>query len=244
MRSLISKYFSNHLSKRLNSHSSKLSESSQIKSQEVFDKESKFGAHNYHPLPVALIKGKNVHVWDVEGKQYFDYLSGYSAVNQGHCHPKLVDAMMNQANELALTSRAFYSNVLGEYEEYITKLFGYDKVLPMNTGVEAGETACKLARKWAYEVKGVPHNKAKIIFAENNFWGRTMAAISSSTDPESYGNFGPFMPGFENVPYDDLQALERQCRIPYVEFLLNEIKTTNYLNQNEFGIYRIWMDLL
>jgi len=212
MRSIVSKNFCNHLPKRFLSNSSAAPKHSQNKSQEVFDKESKYGAHNYHPLPVALVKGKNVHVWDVEGKRFFDYLSGYSAVNQGHCHPKLVDAMMSQANELALTSRAFYSNVLGEYEEYITQLFGYDKVLPMNTGVEAGETACKLARKWAYEVKGVPHNQAKIIFADNNFWGRTMAAISSSTDPESYGNFGPFMPGFENVPYDDLQALEEKLK--------------------------------
>lgn len=187
-----------------------------VSSQEVFDKESKFGAHNYHPLPVALCKAKGVFVWDVEGKRYFDYLSGYSAVNQGHCHPKLVDAMLKQAETLALTSRAFYSDVLGNYEEYVTNMFGYDKVLPMNTGVEAGETACKLARKWAYEVKGVPHNQAKIIFAEGNFWGRTMAAISSSTDPDSYGNFGPFMPGFETVPYDDLAALEDKLKDPNV----------------------------
>jgi len=189
--------------------------SSQLnKSQEVFDKESKFGAHNYHPLPVALCRGKGVFVWDVDDNRYFDYLSGYSAVNQGHCHPKLVEAMLNQASILALTSRAFYSDQLGKYEEYITNLFGYDKVLPMNTGVEAGETACKLARKWAYEVKCVPKNQAKIVFAENNFWGRTMAAISSSTDPESYGNFGPFMPGFVTVPYDDLCSLEQELKDP------------------------------
>jgi len=184
------------------------------KSQEVFDKEEKFGAHNYHPLPVALCKGQGVHVWDVDGKRYFDYLSGYSAVNQGHCHPKIVNAMLEQAQTLALTSRAFYSDVLGQYEEYVTNLFGYDRVLPMNSGVEAGETACKLARKWAYEVKGVPSCEAKIVFAEGNFWGRTLAAISSSTDPESFGNFGPYMPGFTIVPYDDLAALEEELKDP------------------------------
>lgn len=170
--------------------------------------EEKYGAHNYHPLPVVLKKGKGIHVWDVEGKEYLDFLSGYSAVNQGHCHPRIVKALTDQVEELTLTSRAFYNNQLGPYEAYITQYFGYDKVLPMNTGVEGGETAIKLARRWGYKVKGIEENKAVILFAEGNFWGRTMAAISSSTDPSSYKQFGPFMPGFEIVPYNDLQALE------------------------------------
>lgn len=181
---------------------------SQLSPEQVFAREGKYGAHNYHPLPVALAKAKGVFVWDVTGKRYFDYLAAYSAVNQGHSHPKIVEALKSQAEVLALTSRAFYNDVLGEYEEYITKLFGYDKVLPMNTGVEGGESACKLARKWGYTVKGIPENKAKIVFAENNFWGRTLAACSSSTDPDCYEGFGPFMPGFEIVPYNDLAALE------------------------------------
>lgn len=185
-------------------------------SQAVFDREDKYGAHNYHPLPVALARAKGVYVWDVEGKRYYDFLSAYSAVNQGHCHPKIIKAMTEQVEVLALTSRAFYSNVLGEYEEYITKLFGYDKVLPMNTGVEGGETACKLARKWAYKVKKVPENKAKIVFAEGNFWGRTLAAVSSSNDPSSFEGFGPFMPGFELVPYNDTVALEKALQDPNV----------------------------
>ncbi|KAG7492641.1 hypothetical protein MATL_G00016890 [Megalops atlanticus] len=180
-----------------------------LTSEEVYSRESKYGAHNYHPLPVALERGEGLYVWDVEGRRYFDFLSAYSAVNQGHCHPKIIAALSYQASRLTLTSRAFYNDVLGEYEEFVTTLFGYDKVLPMNTGVEAGETACKLARKWAYKVKGVPKYKAKIIFANGNFWGRTMAAISSSTDPSSYDGFGPFMPGFELVPYNDIPALER-----------------------------------
>ncbi len=171
--------------------------------------EEKYGAHNYHPLPVVLKKGLGVHLWDVDDKQYYDFLSGYSAVNQGHCHPKIVDALKSQADILTLTSRAFHNNLLGEYEQYITSYFGYDKVLPMNTGVEGGETAIKLARRWGYQVKGIEKNNAKIIFAEGNFWGRTMAAISSSTDPSSYNNFGPFMPGFELVPYNDLVSLEK-----------------------------------
>uniref|UniRef100_A0A6G1R602 Ornithine aminotransferase n=1 Tax=Hypotaenidia okinawae TaxID=2861861 RepID=A0A6G1R602_9GRUI len=174
----------------------------------IFEREAKYGAHNYHPLPVALEKGKGVYVWDVEGRKYFDFLSAYSAVNQGHCHPKIVNALKAQSEKLTLTSRAFYNDVLGEYEEFVTKMFNYNKVLPMNTGVEAGETACKLARKWAYSVKGIPKYKAKIIFAAGNFWGRTMSAISSSTDPSSYDGFGPFMPGFEVIPYNDLPALE------------------------------------
>jgi ornithine--oxo-acid transaminase len=171
--------------------------------------ENKYGAHNYHPLPVVLKKGLGVHLWDVDDKRYYDFLSGYSAVNQGHCHPKIIDALKSQAEVLTLTSRAFHNNLLGEYEAYITDYFGYDKVLPMNTGVEGGETAIKLARRWGYQVKGVEKNKAKILFAEGNFWGRTMAAISSSTDPSSYNNFGPFMPGFELVPYNDLVSLEK-----------------------------------
>lgn len=149
-----------------------------------------------------------MYVWDVEGRRYYDFLSAYSAVNQGHCHPKIIQALNAQAQVLSLTSRAFYSNVLGEYEQYVTELFGYDKVLPMNTGVEGGETACKLARRWGYDVKKIPNNKAKIIFAEGNFWGRTLSAISASTDPTSFERFGPFMPGFELVPYNNLEALE------------------------------------
>ncbi|XP_069468136.1 ornithine aminotransferase, mitochondrial isoform X1 [Ambystoma mexicanum] len=193
-----------------------------LTSDYVFDREAKYGAHNYHPLPVALERGKGIHVWDVEGRKYFDFLSAYSAVNQGHCHPKILEALKCQAEKLTLTSRAFYNDVLGEYEEYITKLFGYDKVLPMNTGVEGGETACKLARKWAYTVKGIPKYKAKILFAAGNFWGRTLSAISSSTDPSSYDGFGPFMPGFEIIPYNDLPALERALQDPHVAAFMVE----------------------
>lgn len=184
------------------------------KSQAVFDRESKYGAHNYHPLPVAINRGEGVFMWDVDGNRYYDFLSAYSAVNQGHSHPKIIKALTDQASTLALTSRAFYNNVLGEYEEYVTKLFGFDKVLPMNTGVEGGETANKLARKWAYNVKKIPKNKAKIVFAEGNFWGRTLAAISSSTDPSSYEGFGPYMPGYSLVPYNDLAALEKELQDP------------------------------
>ncbi|XP_063963488.1 ornithine aminotransferase, mitochondrial-like [Lytechinus pictus] len=189
---------------------------SKLTSDQVFARESRYGAHNYHPLPVALAKAKGVHVWDVEGKRYLDFLSAYSAVNQGHNHPKIVQAMQDQCQVLSLTSRAFYNDVLGEYEEYITKLFGYDKVLPMNTGVEGGETACKLARKWGYKVKGVPNNQARVVFAEGNFWGRTMAAVSSSTDPDCYEGFGPYMPGFDIVPYSDLGALDKATQDPTV----------------------------
>ncbi len=177
--------------------------------QYYLDLEEKHGAHNYHPLPVVLNKGLGVYVWDVDNKKYFDFLSGYSAVNQGHCHPRIIESLKSQADTLTLTSRAFHNNLLGEYEKYITEYFGYDKVLPMNTGVEGGETAIKLARRWGYTVKGIETNKAKIIFVEGNFWGRTMAAISSSTDPSSFKDFGPFMPGFENIPYNDLAALEK-----------------------------------
>ncbi|XP_065360185.1 ornithine aminotransferase, mitochondrial [Calliphora vicina] len=190
--------------------------SRQLTSQDVFKREDKYGAHNYHPLPVALTKAEGVFVWDVEGKRYYDYLSAYSAVNQGHGHPKIVKALVEQASKLALTSRAFYSDVLGEYSEYVTKLFKYEKVLPMNTGVEGGETACKLARKWAYTKKNIPKNQAKIVFAENNFWGRTLSAVSASTDPSSFEGFGPFMPGFEIIKYNDTQELEKALQDPNV----------------------------
>ncbi len=176
--------------------------------QKYLDLENTYGAHNYHPIPVVLEKGEGVYLFDVDGKKYFDFLSGYSAVNQGHCHPAIIKTLQVQAAKLTLTSRAFHNNLLGEYEKYITEYFGYDKVLPMNTGVEGGETAIKLARRWGYAVKGIPENQAKVLFAEGNFWGRTLAAISSSTDPSSYKGFGPYMPGFGIVPYDDLQALE------------------------------------
>ena len=178
------------------------------RSSYYFQLEEQFGAHNYHPLPVVLDRGEGVFLYDVDGKRYYDFLSGYSAVNQGHCHPKIIAALTKQASKLTLTSRAFHNNLLGEYSKYITTYFGYDKVLPMNTGVEGGETAVKLARRWAYDKKGVAENQAKIIFAEGNFWGRTLAAISSSTDPSSYKGFGPFMPGFGLVPYNDIVALE------------------------------------
>tara|TARA_B110000263_G_scaffold238363_1_gene239509 strand:+ start:112 stop:1350 length:1239 start_codon:yes stop_codon:yes gene_type:complete len=182
------------------------------KSSKAINLENQYGAHNYHPLPVVLERGLGVHVWDVEGKKYFDFLSAYSAVNQGHCHPKIINALNNQAKKLTLTSRAFYNDVLGKFEKYITEYFRYDKVLPMNTGVEGGETANKLARKWGYLKKGIEENKAKIIFAHGNFWGRTLAAISSSDDPLSYKDFGPFMPGYELVPYNDLESLEEALK--------------------------------
>lgn len=171
--------------------------------------EEKFGAHNYHPLPVVLSKGKGVFVWDVDNKRYYDFLSGYSAVNQGHCHPKIINALIEQAQKLTLTSRAYYNNLLGEYEEFITGYFGYQKVLPMNTGVEAVETALKLCRKWAYQVKGITENKAKIIVCHNNFHGRTLGVISFSSDPTATNNYGPFLPGYEPIPYNDLAALEK-----------------------------------
>ena len=185
-------------------------------SQQAIDLEDQYGAHNYHPLPVVLTRGEGVYLWDVEGQRYYDFLSAYSAVNQGHCHPKIVDALVQQAQQLTLTSRAFYNDVLGPYEQFITRMFGYDRVLPMNTGVEGGETAIKLCRKWAYTVKGVPANQAKIIFANGNFWGRTLAAISSSTDPQSRNGFGPYMPGYELIPYNDLVALEKALEDPHV----------------------------
>jgi ornithine--oxo-acid transaminase len=185
-------------------------------SQELIALEDKHGAHNYHPLPVVLSKGEGAYVWDVEGNRYFDFLSAYSAVNQGHCHPKIVSALNEQAAVLTLTSRAFHNDVLGKFEKYITGLFGYDKVLPMNTGVEGGETANKLARKWGYLKKGIEDNKARILFAKGNFWGRTLAAISSSDDPVSYEGFGPYMPGYDLIPYNDLDALETELKDPNV----------------------------
>lgn len=186
------------------------------KSEEVFQREDKYGAHNYHPLPVAIHRGKGVFVWDIEGNKYYDFLSAYSALNQGHGHPRIINALKKQVDIVSLTSRAFYNTCLGEYEEFITKLFGYDKVLPMNTGVEGGETACKLARKWGYTVKKIPDNKARIIFVEGNFWGRTLAAVSSSTDPTCYSGFGPYMPGFSTVPYNNTEALEKEFQDPNV----------------------------
>ncbi|MEN9448537.1 MAG: hypothetical protein RJA25_1827 [Bacteroidota bacterium] len=177
-------------------------------SQQLIELEEKYSAHNYHPLPVVLQKGKGVHVWDVEGKQYLDFLSSYSAVNQGHCHPRIIKVMQEQAAVLTLTSRAFHNNLLGVYAEYITSLLGYDKILPMNTGVEGGETAFKLARRWGYDVKGIEKDKAIIVVCEDNFWGRSIAAISSSTDPSSYVGFGPYVPGIKKIPYNHTQALE------------------------------------
>jgi ornithine--oxo-acid transaminase len=188
-----------------------------IKSQDYYiELEDEYGAHNYHPLPVVLEKGEGIYMWDTDGKKYFDFLSAYSAVNQGHCHPHIIQALTEQAKTLTLTSRAFYNNVLGEYEKFMTEFFGYDKVLPMNTGVEGGETAIKLCRKWAYTKKGIAKNQAKILFANGNFWGRTISAVSTSDDPDSYGDFGPFTPGFELIPYNDLAALEKALEDPNV----------------------------
>lgn len=200
-------------------------------SQDYMHREEKYGAHNYHPLPVVLEKGEAVYLWDVEGKKYFDFLSAYSAVNQGHCHPKIIKTLIDQAKILTLTSRAFFNNCLGEYEEYITKYFGYDKVLPMNTGAEGDETALKLCRKWAYEKKGVPENCAKIIVCEGNFHGRTITVVSMSTDPDSFGGFGPFTPGFVKIPYNDINALKKELEDPNVAgFLVEPI-------QGEAGVY-------
>ena len=194
----------------------------QTLSEKAIEIENEFGAHNYHPLPVVLNKGEGVHVWDLEGKKYYDFLSAYSAVNQGHCHPKIIQALVDQSSKLTLTSRAFHNDVLGQYEKFITSFFGYDKVLPMNTGVEGGETAVKLARKWGYEVKKIPKDRAKIIFVEGNFWGRTLGAISSSTDPSSTTGFGPFMPGYEIIPYNDIDALKASLSDPNVAAFMVE----------------------
>jgi len=202
-----------------------------MNTKDYIQREDKFGAHNYHPLPVVLDRGEGVYVWDVEGQRYFDFLSAYSAVNQGHCHPKIVDAMTEQASKLTLTSRAFYTSMLGEFEEYITTLFGYDKVLPMNSGAEGDETALKLCRKWAYEKKGIPENEAKIIVCEGNFHGRTITIISMSTDPDSYKGFGPYTPGFVTIPYNDTEALAKALEDPNVAgFLVEPI-------QGEAGVY-------
>ena len=190
--------------------------------QEYIDLEERYGAHNYHPLPVVIEKGQGPFMWDVEGKRYFDFLSGYSAVNQGHCHPRIIQTLIEQAQQLTLTSRAFHSNRLGGYEKYITEFFGYDKVLPMNTGVEAVETAIKLARRWGYAVKGIPENQAKLVVCDQNFHGRTSTVISFSTDPSSYKHFGPYMPGFIVVPYNDSHALEEALRDPLVAGFLVE----------------------
>ncbi|MCR9011881.1 ornithine--oxo-acid transaminase [Gabonibacter chumensis] len=199
--------------------------------KDYMDREAKYGAHNYHPLPVVLERGKGIFVWDVNGKRYFDFLSAYSAVNQGHCHPKIVKAMTDQAKTLMLTSRAFYNNVLGEWEEYITEYFGYDKVLPMNSGAEADETALKLCRRWGYDVKGIPADQAKIIVCDNNFHGRTITIVTLSNDPSSYAGFGPFTPGFVRIPYNDIPALEKELKDPNVAgFLLEPI-------QGEAGVF-------
>lgn len=203
----------------------------EMTSKIAMEMEDKYGAHNYHPLPVVLSKGEGAYVWDLEGKKYFDFLSAYSAVNQGHCHPKIVDAMLDQARTLTLTSRAFYNDQLGPYEKYITEYFGYDKVLPMNTGAEADETALKLCRKWAYEIKGVPSDQAKIIVCADNFHGRTITIISMSTDPDAKKNFGPFTPGFITIPYNDLDALAKELEDPNVAgFLVEPI-------QGEAGVF-------
>lgn len=193
------------------------------KAEEIIQLEDKHGAHNYHPLPVVLAKGEGVFVWDVEGKQYFDFLSAYSAVNQGHCHPKIIKALTEQAQELTLTSRAFYNNILGEYEKFITELFGFDKVLPMNTGAEAVETALKLCRKWAYEKKGIPANQAKIIVCEGNFHGRTTTIVSFSNDKDARNNFGPYTEeAFVSIPYSDIISLENALQDPNVAGFLVE----------------------
>ena len=199
--------------------------------QRVIDKEDKHGAHNYHPLPVVLARGEGVFVWDIEGKKYFDFLSAYSAVNQGHCHPKIIQALTSQAQKLTLTSRAFYNDVLGEFEEYATKYFGFDKLLPMNTGAEGVETAIKLCRKWAYEKKGLSAESAKIIVCEGNFHGRTTTIVSFSNDPDARNNFGPFTPGFQSIPYNDIDALREALKDPNVAgFLVEPI-------QGEAGVF-------
>lgn len=203
------------------------------KSEEFIEMEHRYGAHNYHPLPVVLNRGEGPFVWDVEGKRYFDFLSAYSAVNQGHCHPKIIATLCDQAQKLTLTSRAFYNDCLAPYEKYVTEYFGYDKVLPMNTGAEADETALKLARRWGYKVKGIPENEAIIVCCEGNFHGRTISIISMSTDPDSYGDFGPFTPGFIKIPYNDAQALETvlsQYADKVAGFLLEPI-------QGEAGVF-------
>ncbi len=202
-----------------------------MKTQDYIRREEKYGAHNYHPLPVVLDRGQGVFVWDVEGKRYYDFLSAYSALNQGHCHPRIIEALTSQAGKLTLTSRAFYNSVLGEFDEYMTRTFGYDKVLPMNSGAEGDETALKLCRKWAYEKKGIPENQAKIIVCEGNFHGRTITIISMSTDPDSYKGYGPYTPGFVKIPYNDTEALAEALEDPHVAgFLVEPI-------QGEAGVF-------
>lgn len=202
-----------------------------LSAKDYMDREARYGAHNYHPIPVVLERGEGIFVWDVDKRRYFDFLSAYSAVNQGHCHPRIVKALTDQAQKLALTSRAFYNDVLGEWEEYMTKLFGYDKMLPMNSGAEADETALKLIRKWGYKVKGIPKTEAKIIVCNGNFHGRTITIISMSSDPDAYNDYGPYTPGFINIPYNDLDALEKALEDPNVAgFLVEPI-------QAEAGVY-------
>lgn len=202
-----------------------------LSSEQLMQLEDKYGAHNYHPLPVVLAKGEGARVWDVEGNEYFDFLSAYSAVNQGHCHPKIIKAMVDQASKMTLTSRAFFNDSLGVYEKFVTEYFGYDKVLPMNTGAEADETALKLCRKWAYMKKGIAENEAKIIVCDGNFHGRTITIVSMSTDPDSYGGFGPFTPGFIKIPYNDLNALAEALKDPNIAgFLVEPI-------QGEAGVF-------
>ncbi len=207
-----------------------------LSSQELMQLEDRYGAHNYHPLPVVLSRGEGVYVWDVEGKKYYDFLSAYSAVNQGHCHPRIINALTEQAKTLTLTSRAFYNDMLGRYERYITEYFGYDKVLPINTGVEAVETALKLTRKWGYKVKGIPTNKAKVIFVSENFHGRTLGVVSASTDHGSTSGFGPFMPGYIVIPYNDLEALAEALEDPHVAgFMVEPIQGEAGVNVPDDG---------
>ncbi len=202
-----------------------------MKTIEYIERENRYGAHNYHPIPVVLERGEGIFVWDVEGKRYFDFLASYSALNHGHCHPKIVKVFTEQAAKLTLTSRAFYNNMLGEWEEYMTKLFDYDKVLPMNSGAEADETALKLIRKWAYKVKGIPKDEARIIVCNGNFHGRTITIISMSSDPEAYNDYGPYTPGFVKIPFNDTEALEKELRHPNTAaFLVEPI-------QAEAGVY-------
>ncbi|KAG6458154.1 hypothetical protein O3G_MSEX010728 [Manduca sexta] len=193
-----------------------------LSSKEIFELEDQYGCRNYSPIPVALCRGEGIFVWDVEGKRYYDFLSAYSAVNQGHCHPRIINALKRQADKLTLVSRAFYSDQLGVYEKFMTELLGFDRLLPMNTGVEGGESACKIARKWGYEVKKIPNGQAKIIFAEGNFWGRTLSAVSASSDPSCYEGFGPYMPGFSLIPYNDIPALEKALQDPTVAAFMVE----------------------
>lgn len=202
-----------------------------MKSKDFIERENRFGAHNYHPLPVVLERGEGVYVWDVEGNRYMDFLASYSALNQGHCHPQIVEALKEQAGKLCLTSRAYYNNLLGEWEEYMSNLFGYDKMLPMNSGAEADETALKLIRKWAYKVKGIPKDQARIIVCEGNFHGRTITIVSMSSDPDAYNDYGPYTPGFVKIPYDNIEALERELKDPQTAgFLVEPI-------QAEAGVY-------